>query len=260
MSLPPVPPALDQLQNRAFSFYPPILNIEHNEWRFRQATWSEILVVNSKSNEDLWIPRRFLGEISRVEDPVVIVGLTKELEYNAGRVWPHERRVIQMPVAVGERVPPPGPERPGAPAPVVGIRLEPGTESRVGKLIAGVLLVGVIGLIALVMVNREGEPRARLSYTNSDQAFLDLRYTDDYHAVVMKLGVPQQERWKDGSGEIQYQALWYPDRGYYVLLMGTERAQMHYIGTVDRDWHPIHHVSIPSGGDTASLVRNVRRF
>jgi len=260
MSLPPVPPALDHLQNRAFSFYPPILNVEHNEWRFRKATWSEILVANSKTNDDLWIPRRFLGEISRIEDPVVIVGLTKELEYKAGRVWPHERRVIEMPVAVGERPSPSGPERPGAPAPVVGIRLEPGTESRVGRLVAAVLLIGVVAMIGLVMVNREGEPRARLTYTNSDQAFLDLRYSDDYHAIVMKLGVPSQERWRDGKGEIQYQALWYSKRGYNVLLMGTDHNQMRYIGTVDEDWHPIHHVSIPSGGDTSSLVRSIRRF
>ena len=102
MSLPPIS-SLEHLGNRAFSFYPPILNIEHNEWFFRRASWSEILVMNSRSKEEIWIPRRFLGEISQIEDPVVIVGLVKELEYKAGAVWPHQRRVIEMPMAVGER-------------------------------------------------------------------------------------------------------------------------------------------------------------
>src|SRR2546427_9258778 len=101
MSLPPISP-LEHLGNRPFSFYPPILNVEHNEWFFRRGTWSEILVVNSRDGQEIWIPRRFLGEISQIEDPVVIVGLVKELEYKAGAVWPHQRRVIQMPVARSE--------------------------------------------------------------------------------------------------------------------------------------------------------------
>src|SRR5579864_3828993 len=101
MSSPPIPPSLDHLATRPFSLYPPIINIERNEWLYRRATWSEILVVNCKSGEEIWIPRRFLGEVSRVDDPVLIVGLTKELEYKAGSVWPYQRRVIEMPLAVG---------------------------------------------------------------------------------------------------------------------------------------------------------------
>src|SRR5206468_5529562 len=103
MSIPPIPPPLEHLGARPFSFYPAILNIEHNEWLYRKATWSEVLVYNVKTNEEIWIPRRFLGELSRIEDPVVIVGLVKELEYRSGAVWPHQRRVIEMPVAVGDR-------------------------------------------------------------------------------------------------------------------------------------------------------------
>ena len=98
---------------------PPILNIEHNEWLFRKATWSEILVVNCKTSNEIWIPRRFLGEVSRIEDPVLIVGLNRELEYKAGAVWPYQRRVIEMPVAVGGSAasnPAPAPERIAPPA------------------------------------------------------------------------------------------------------------------------------------------------
>src|SRR5258706_14292678 len=132
MSLPPIPSPLEHLGVRPFSFYPAILNIEHNEWLFRKATWSEILVYNMKSKEEIWIPRRFIGEISRIEDPVVIVGLVKELEYRGGAILPYQRRIIQMPMAVGDRSHVSGPPRP-EPAPVVGIRLEPGAEARIGK-------------------------------------------------------------------------------------------------------------------------------
>src|SRR5438270_2927691 len=142
MSLPPIPPPLDSLGPRPFSFYPAILNIEHNEWLFRKATWSEILVYNVKTKEEIWIPRRFIGELSRIEDPVVIVGLVKELEYRSGAILPHQRRVIEMPVAVGDRPHAPANARP-EPAPVVGIRLEPGTETRIGRLVLGALMAGV---------------------------------------------------------------------------------------------------------------------
>ena len=41
MSLPPSPTPLEHLGNRPFSFYPAILNVEHNEWFFRRTTRSE---------------------------------------------------------------------------------------------------------------------------------------------------------------------------------------------------------------------------
>src|SRR5438046_8555799 len=155
MSIPPIPPPLEHLGARPFSFYPAILNIEHNEWLFRKATWSEVLVYNVKTNEEIWIPRRFLGELSRIEDPVVIVGLVKELEYRSGAVWPHQRRVIEMPVAVGERA------RPAAPpadtiAPVIGIRTASITDSRIGKLVGLTMPVGVVGSFVRENLLREG--------------------------------------------------------------------------------------------------------
>jgi len=52
MSASPIP-ELDGLGGRAFSFYPPILNIENNEWELREATWSEILVHNTKSDLEI---------------------------------------------------------------------------------------------------------------------------------------------------------------------------------------------------------------
>src|SRR5579863_7905032 len=98
----PLPTPLDQLGSRGFSFYPPILGIEHHQWSFRRATSGEIHVVNTSTITELSIHRRFIGEVSAIHDPVVIVGLVKELEYSAGAVVPHVRRVIEMPRAVND--------------------------------------------------------------------------------------------------------------------------------------------------------------
>lgn len=261
MSFPPLPPTLDSLGNRTFSFYPPILGVEHNEWRYREATWSEILVTNAHTNSDLWVPRRFLGEVSRVDEPVVIVGLNKELEFKAGSVFPHQRRVIEMPMAVNDRGSGPYRAQP-AQAPITGIRLDGQAESKVGKLLIGMLLIGVLATLTLMVVKRDGDVRQRAAYSNLDQGFLDLRYADDATAITIKLGKPAADRMKAGAGEIQYRAMSYPDRGYTVLLMGTSEKELHYIGTVDKDWNAVHSVAIPSGGDTGPIVRSLasKRF
>src|SRR5579872_284228 len=246
MSLPPIS-SLEHLGNRPFSFYPPILNIEHNEWLFRRGTWSEILVLNSRSDLEVWIPRRFLGEISQIEDPVVIVGLVKELEYKAGAVWPHQRRVIEMPVAVGERARPTLP--PGdTPAPVIGIRPQSITDSRMGKLVGLTILVGVVGSVIAVSLFREGPLRPRMVDGTGDQGYLELTHGDDYYAVVRKLGRPGVDRWQSDTGAIQFRSLWYPGRGYFVILMGDTRASARYIGAMDASWHPVHDVPLRTGG------------
>jgi hypothetical protein len=143
MASPPIPPALHQLSTRRFSFYPPIVNVEHNEWQFRKTTWSEIQVVNCRSGEEIWISRRYVGEVSRIDDPVLIVGLYRELELKGGLVVPFQRRIIEMPAAVNA---PRGGGR-SAPAPVVGIRLER-KDRRIFKLI----LIAVAGLAVLYLL------------------------------------------------------------------------------------------------------------
>ncbi|MBK9170674.1 MAG: hypothetical protein IPM24_24865 [Bryobacterales bacterium] len=259
MTPPPAPPPpFDQLAHRPFSFYPPIVNIEHNSWVFGRATWSETMVINTKTNEEVWIPRRFLGKVSQVDEPVVIVGLTRELESRSGAVVPHHRRVIEMPVAVNA-------PRGVAPvveqaAPVVNIRLEPG-ESRIGRLILGALLVGVLATVAVVVVTSHSTLRPRIVFTAKDQAFLELRYSDGYYSVVEKLGPPAETRSRQAGGDIFYQILAYPDRAYSVVLMGSDEKVLHYIGAVDQNWRPVHHVRIPGGGgDSAALLRNLKRF
>ena len=260
MASPPIPPSLEHLAARSFSFYPAILNVEPNEWLFRKATWSEILVVNCRTQEEIWIPRRFVGEVSRVDDPVLIVGLNRELEFKGGSVWPHQKRVIQMPVTVGAtaRVPEEAPER-LEPAPVVGIRLEP-SDKRIFKLIGGAVGIAVLLYIFAVTLNRVGDFRQRdVVFTAKDQQFLDLSGRDDYLSIVQKLGQPSSDRQHE-VGTIRYRALGYPDRKYTVILMGDGATSERYIGALDENWSPIHSVELYSGGTTLSLLRSLKRF
>ncbi len=258
MSIPPIPPPLEHLGSRHFSFYPPILNIEHNEWTYRSSTWSEILVVNVQSAMEVWIPRRFLGEVSRIEDPVLIVGLLKEIEYKGGAIWPHQRRVIEMPIAVGERRSsiPQNVER----APVIGIRLESSTDVRAGKMVIGALVVGVLGCLIVANTARQSQFRQRVNFTTRDQSYLELTRDDDYYAVVRKLGTPAADHWRSEAGELQYRALSYPDRGYKIILMGTARPDARYIGAVDDGWNPVHVVQYATGGNSGAMLRNLHRF
>jgi len=260
MSLPPIS-ALAHLGNRCFSFYPPILNIEHNEWFFRRGTWSEILVVNSESALEIWIPRRFLGEVSLIEDPVVIVGLVKELEYKEGAVWPHQRCVIEMPLAVGERSRPPQP-RGDRPAPVIGIRTESVTESRMGRLVGLTILAGAIGVTCFIglSVLREGSLKPRAAYNAGDQRYRELTPDDDYRAVVQLLGPPAGDHWQAEAGAIHFRRLWYPERGYSIILMGDSRASERYIGVMDANWNPIYATTLRSGGNALTTLKNLKKF
>src|SRR5271170_5085131 len=121
---PPIPASFENLRHRPFSFYPPIVNVEHNEWILRRANWTDFQVINTKTKVELCVPRRFVGEGALVEEPVMIVGLVKELEYREGLVLPHVRRVIEMPRAVNASAPARTMADPPRVAPVVGIRIE----------------------------------------------------------------------------------------------------------------------------------------
>lgn len=240
MSIPPIPPSLESLGRKPFSFYPPVVNIEHNEWLYQKATWSEILVLNTKSNAEIWVPRRFLGEVSKIDEPVMIVGLKRELEYKAGGLWPHERRVIEMPRAVNDVPRSPIEETPSPkPINVTGIRLNDGAESRIGKLIVAVLVIGVLVTFGVISVFRDRNDPSRVTFVPILQQTIGLGAQDKYHDVVRKLGQPTEDHWKSDLGELQYRALRYKDKGWYVILMGSDRDQARYIGTMDENWKAI---------------------
>ena len=147
---PPIPASFESLRHRPFSFYPPIVNVERNEWVLRRANWTDFQVINTKTKDEVCVPRRFVGEGALVEEPVMIVGLVKELEYREGLVLPHVRRVIEMPRAVNAGVPARtiGPPRS---APVVGIRIEAEPRSRAWRLLVAAVAAAVLLCVAVVI-------------------------------------------------------------------------------------------------------------
>ena len=250
------PPDLEPLRGRTFAFYPPILNVEHNEWRFQKATWPELLVVNARSQLEVWIPRRLLGGISKADEPVMTVGLAKELEYKAGSVWPRERRLPEVPRTAGATAASaPAPRTAAAPP----MRRAAATESRAGRLIAMVL--GAVLLVCLVVLGifRLGAMRP-VKFTAADQDFLSLSRSDDYFSIVRKLGPPAADRWRPRSGVLQYRVLSYPRRGYSVVLLGTDQNDARYIGALDRNWQVVHFVDLAGGADTGSMLRGLPKF
>ena len=263
MAVPPIPPPLAQLGGRPFSFYPAILNAGHNEWIYRSATWSDVLVRNTKTNEEVSVPRRYLGEISWVDAPVMIVGLAAELEYRSGLVWPAERRVIEMPRAVNDTPRPRIARAPSGGAVVVGIRLENDNGSRMGKLILGGVALGVAGCVLAISLFRGGVIATRVFYAPFTRADLPLTADDDRATVVHTLGEPAAERWRSGWGgqtAEQYELLAYPQRKLYVILMGRDRGGARYIGAMDWNWRPAHAVDLGSYGSSFGLLQRLPRF
>ncbi|MBZ5601875.1 MAG: hypothetical protein LAO79_06185 [Acidobacteriia bacterium] len=232
MSVPPIASPLSQLGRAPFSFYPPIVGVEHNEWIFRRATWNEIEVINTKTSEELAIPRHFVGEVSLIGEPVLIVGLIKEIEYREGAVYPYVRRVIEMPRAVNDWRRVRAPQPPG-PAPVVGIRVESGRRSRnwIYSIAAGLL-----ACMAVVTVFRDSAITSRLLARQS-AGRIELPFTaqDDYDSIVRRIGPPAEDRWGRN-----HRRLWYPEHAFALILAGRDHP--HYAGAVDANGHVIHSV------------------
>ena len=264
MAVPPIPPPIAQLGSQPFSFYPAILNAGHNEWIYRGATWSDVLVRNTKTNEEISVPRRYLGEISRVDAPVMIVGLLAELECRAGMVWPAERRVIEMPRAVNDAPRPRLARSPAVRAAVVGIRLESERTSRVGRVVVGGVALGLAGCVLAISLFRGGVIATRAFYAPFMQSDLPFTPDDDSSAVVRVLGPPAEERWysvqSPNGNEQQYDLLAYPRRKLYVILMGSDRANARYIGAMDWNWRPAHGVDLAGYGSSYRILRSLPKF
>ena len=253
----PIVPTIDELGERRFSFYPAILNVEHNEWVVRELKWSEILVGNCKSGDEVWVPRRYIGEVASTEDPVVIVGLKKELEFKAGAIWPRERRMLKMPQNRARSYPqdpdrqyesrPPSLHEPSC--------RRAGDESR-----------------ALDWRRAGGRRGADsggagfwlrpVKFQGIEQYALSLNANDDYPSVIRKLdaGAPSEDRWRSNTGELQYRLLRFKDKPYTLILMGADRTSARYIGAMNKDWKPVDSVEIPGGGDSLVLLRRLQKF
>ncbi len=69
-----------------------------------------------------------------------------------------------------------------------------------------------------------------------------------------------QDRWQSETGAIQFRSLWYPERGYFVILTGDTRDNARYIGAVDAKGNPLHWVPLSAGGSTLSTLRELKKF
>ncbi len=145
-------------------------------------------------------------------------------------------------------------------APVIGIRLESGSESRLARLALGGVALGVVGCVLAISLFRGGVIASRAFYTPVSVSRVDLTPQDDYSSIVRKLGAPARERWRDDSGQRQYELLAYPRRGLYVILMGSSRTDARYVGSLDRTWRPAHTVSLSGYGNSYDLLRYLPRF
>ena len=258
MHISPLPGPLQHLGGRRFSFYPPIRNLDHNEWLYRRATWSEIVVVNTRTGEEACVPRAFIGDVSISDHPIVIVGLKRELEWKEGGLCTHRRPVIELPVAVNQNgfvVP-----HPDRLAPVVSIRLESHRRIHTGRKIGVGLMLGAIACWVAVNVERQSQVHQRADALLLSRSWLQLNSGDDYGAVVRKIGTPSSDRVVDGVANERIRVLSYPRRQFSVVLAGATAEDVRYIGAVDPLGRVLNATMLPDGLSTAPLLRSLPRF
>jgi len=140
-----------ELAKRRFSFSPAIEGTTHNEWTLHRVSLNEAIVRNAVTDEELSIASRFIGDITRLEEAVRVVGLLRKLEYSEGFVRPLHRGVIAMPVpADTPRV------RSAQPADIIPIREEPQPAPRWKHYLRIAVALGCLACIVAVYVFREG--------------------------------------------------------------------------------------------------------
>jgi hypothetical protein len=260
MSAPLMPPLLEEVGRRRFAFYPSIANAEPNEWQIRGATRSEVNVINSRTELEIWIPRHYLGTVSETDDPILIVGLTKELEYREGAVWPRIRRVIEMPRVVNENPRPwHQPAAPLRPAPVVGIRLEQPSGSRASRILAVAGVGAVVVSLLAAGVLRDWIFRPRQFAERISTAGVWFTANDDYRSIVNRWGSPAADRWHSGNRSLDFQALVYPRQHLTLILMARPGQVAHYIGAMNSNWHPVASVKL-GGVDSRELLNGLPKF
>src|SRR5579872_240981 len=243
MAMSLLPGLLALTADRSFSLYPLILGIERNEWRFRKATWSEFVIVNTHSGEEACIPRSFVGDVS-ANAPVVIVGLKRDVEWRDGLAVPYRRPVVELPIAVNDFMPAaPREARSHRLAPVVNIRLESHTPGHVPRKAVGIFL---LGLVASAIVGGLWRPRT----------WQQLKPGEDYASVIARLGAPDAQRMFVGANGDVFRSLDYPRRHFTAILEGRTEAEARYIGSVDSRGKVLGS-GLPSDLD---ILRSIPRF
>ena len=261
MPIAPLSTPFQHPGGRRFSFYPAIRNIEHNEWVYRRATWSECIVANTRSGEEIPVPRMAIGDVSGYDEPVMLVRLNKELEWRSGAILPCRREVIEFPAAFalavnGSR---PAPARGGQPAPVINIRLESRPEIGAGKWIGVALVLGVVALTIVAGIAKQTPLHRQPEAFRGYRAYLQLAATDDYFSTIHKLGLPASYRSYE-SGDRVYRSLAYPSRGFRAILMGPAGQPQHYIGALGEKGQLLDSVRLPDGSPAEFLLHSLPPF
>jgi len=251
MSAPLTPAPLPELAYSRFRFVPAIAGAEHNEWTLRRATWTEMVVVNARTGQELAIPRRFLGRVFETENSVRDVRLLEDLECAGGRARPVRRGVIEMRPRIEADTPPWLRNTHERAAAVVAIRMDSAAGSRMRRVLRGSIAVGFVACLAVVVVVRDSDMGAPSVWTN---AFAGQRFTasDDYRAVVDKLGAPANDEWVQTSSGGGYRRLSYPGRRVAVILVGESRETARYAGALSRSGRVVH-AAVPAMMDALVL-------
>jgi len=108
-------------------------------------------------------------------------------------------------------------------------------------------------------------PDTKPTFVAKDQGYLELTREDDYFDIVRKLGQPAEDRYKPNSGELHYRALFYPNRGYAIILMGTKPEEVRFIGAMGlgpdgKGWSPLYAVDFARGANTMGMLRGLAKF
>jgi hypothetical protein len=257
MPAAPIPPAFQQLRGRRFVFHPAIENVGANEWAYRRATWSEILVRNAVTGLDFWIPRRSFGSAYDSDYGAATIHLLEPLEFRDGVVRPRRCRVIQMPL------PESGTERASSTqlAPVVSISLDTRHETRAGRIAGGAIALGVIGCLAVAGYSLQGGDMHRRAIVSSlDQTYLGLGSHDTFATVVHALGTPSSDHAVIVPDGHRLRLADYPDRGFRAVFLKNPDAADFYVGAVDENGRVLQSVEMPDGGTSHSLLRFLESF
>ena len=150
-----MPSPLDYVGRRRFAFYPPIGHADPNEWLLGVGARSEVQVVNAHTGREIWVSRQYIGAVSETSTPLLIVGLTKALDFREGTVEPRVKQIIEMPPAskaeiTGPRV---SSHSRSAPAPVIEIRLESRADSTLTKAMFVTCICAIVLALLAALVS-----------------------------------------------------------------------------------------------------------
>jgi hypothetical protein len=95
--------------------------------------------------------------------------------------------------------------------------------------------------------------------STSARIALPFKASDDYLAIISRIGRPARDRTQSAANGLEFHLLRYPDRSYTLVLLGSDRDHAHYAGALARG-HVIHSVILPDGHDSAAVLERLLSF